>query len=194
MPATPHFPNDMPLREARAEWFRINNLPPDGGLSAKWVRLESKPIPLYFPNTAARKRAVPLHDLHHIAAPFDTTWIGEAEIGAWEIGGSCRGYLAAWILNMGALTYGPFLAPRRVFRAFVRGRHTRNLYTLGYNEIVLNETVGQFRRRLNLDAPTPKATPADTAAFILWLLLSWLLWDVPILAAIALGAYFLMHK
>ena len=37
-----------------------------------------------FPNGAARVRAVRLHDLHHVATGYATSWVGEAEIGAWE--------------------------------------------------------------------------------------------------------------
>jgi len=178
MPATPRFPPDTRIRDALAEFFRINNLPPDGGLASKWVRLGTWPVPFYLPNTQARKRAVVLHDMHHVAAPFDTTWTGEAEIAAWEIGGSCRGYLAAWALNMGALTYGVFLAPRQVFRAFVRGRHGRTLYHEGDSPALRDETIGALRARLRLDGAAPKASAADVGSFVLWVMLSWLLWDV----------------
>jgi hypothetical protein len=186
MPSTPRFAPDTPVREALAEFFRINNFPPDGGVASKWVRLEFRPFPIYFPIVGARKKAVVLHDMHHVAAPFDTTWTGEAEIAAWEVGGSCRGYLAAWALNMGALTYGVFIAPRRIFRAFVRGRRGLNLYYEGYSPALQNETIGSLRARLRLDDPVPRPTAADAGAFVLWVLLSWLLWDIPILVAAAL--------
>ena len=193
MPPTPRFPDDLTIREALSEFFRLNKLPPDGGLGSKWVRVEFKPIPLYFPNTESRKRAVVLHDIHHVTVPFDTTLTGEAEIAAWEIGGSCRGYLAAWALNMGALTYGVFIAPRKVFGAFVRGRHSRNLYNDAYQPEMLNETVGDMRRRFLLDAPLRAATAADRLAFAKWVLLSWLLWDVPIIVLVSLVLWMLLR-
>ena len=37
---------------------------------------------------------------------YDTNWVGEAEIGAWEIASGCGRYLAAWVLNLGAFGLG----------------------------------------------------------------------------------------
>jgi hypothetical protein len=112
----------MSLLEARALFFRRANLGHDGGYTDRWVRVESKPIPFYFPNTQARAAAARLHDLHHIAAEYQTDWPGEAEIAAWEIASGCAHHYWAWILNLGALTIGMALYPKRLFRAFVRGR------------------------------------------------------------------------
>ena len=46
-----------------------------------------------FPNTDSRKRAVPLHDLHHILTGYKTDWMGEAEIGAWELRAGCNSFI-----------------------------------------------------------------------------------------------------
>ena len=43
-----------------------------------------------------------------------------------------------------------FLAPRRLWRAFVRSRGSTNLYRLGFDERSLNGTVGALRERLGL--------------------------------------------
>jgi ubiquinone biosynthesis protein Coq4 len=103
-----------------------------------------------FPNTAARVRAVRFHDLHHVLTEYDTTWAGEAEIGAWELAAGCGRHYAAWALNLGAVAIGLLIAPRRVLRAFKRGRRTRTLYSETFSEELLNQTVGELRRRLDL--------------------------------------------
>ncbi len=36
--------------------------------------------------------AVRVHDVHHVVTGDGTAWIGEAEIGAWEIGSRCGDY------------------------------------------------------------------------------------------------------
>jgi hypothetical protein len=164
VPATPRFPDEMLVRDARDEFFRINKLGPDGGLSDRWVKIEA-PFPFYIPNIPARRRAVVLHDIHHIAAPFDTSWAGEAEIGAWEIAG-------AWTLNLAAFFWGLFIAPRKLFRAFCRGRRSHNLYHQGYADSVLAESMGTLRERLKTVAPLDKPTPADIAGFSLWTILA----------------------
>src|SRR2546423_2548507 len=142
----------MSLREARDLFFARSNLGPDGGYSSRWVRVETKPLPFYFPNWPARIAAARLHDLHHIAAEYKTDWPGEAEIAAWEIASGCGRYYAAWLVNLGGWGAGLVVAPGRTFRAFMRGRsaHT-NLYHLGFDETQLDKlTVGELRNELGL--------------------------------------------
>ena len=148
--------------EARTLFFERGNLGVDGGYSRRWVRVESKPIAFYFPNSRSRVAAARLHDLHHIAAEYDTDWPGEAEIAAWEIASGCTHYHAAWILNLGGFAVGLIVAPRRLFRTFVRGRRTRtNLYHTGFSEFQLDDvTVGMLRARLAMGAPSVKAREA----------------------------------
>ena len=93
---------------------------------------------------------VRLHDLHHVATGYDTSFLGETEIAAWELGSGCAKYAGAWVMNVGAAASGILLAPRRTWRAFARGRRSTNLYQLGFDEAWLDETVEQLRRRLGL--------------------------------------------
>lgn len=76
-------PPDASLRSARDAYYAANDMPPDGGLSDKWVRLELGPFPVAFPNTPARRALVPYHDLHHCLTGYGTDLVGEAEVGAW---------------------------------------------------------------------------------------------------------------
>ena len=159
------------VRQARGEYFAANGFS-DAGYTDDWVTLKLGPIPITFPNTASRKRAIPLHDLHHVATGYGTTWLGEAEIAAWEVGGGCTDHWAAWVLNLGGMSYGAVLAPRRVFRAFVRGRRSRNLYHAGWDDSLLELSVGELRRRLAVTAELPPATARDRLAFAGWLALA----------------------
>jgi hypothetical protein len=140
----------MSLRDAGAEYFRDNAFGADGGYGRRWVRLKLGPVPVWFPNTEGRRRAVRLHDLHHLATGYDTSVVGEAEIGAWELATGCADYHAAWVLNAGAVAIGLLLGPRRLWRAFQRGRHSTNLYRLGFDERWLDEPVLALSRRLGL--------------------------------------------
>jgi hypothetical protein len=144
--------HDTTLREARAQYFQENGLEEDGGYAKNWVRIKLGPVPVSFPNTAGRQAALLPHDLHHVATGYETTLIGEAEIGAWELASGCGDYYAAWILNLGAVAIGLFLAPRRVVRAFQRGWRCTNLYHLGVGVGWPEETVSWLRQRLGLHA------------------------------------------
>jgi hypothetical protein len=183
------YPDGLSLLEARALFFRDANLGPDGGYGDRWVRVETKPIPFYFPNWPARVAAARLHDLHHIAAEYETDWPGEAEIAAWEIASGCARYYAAWILNFGGFAAGLVAAPRRLFRAFLRGRRAKtNLYKSGFDESRLSDiTVGMLRERLGPGIPPSSARATDVVLFVLWCVPSVLLWlTAPLLAIIVL--------
>jgi hypothetical protein len=162
-----NYEDHLTLREARQRYFAANGFG-DGGYENPWVKLQAGPLPIYFPNTAARVRAVKLHDLHHTATQYATTWTGEAEIAAWEIASGCAGHYAAWLLNLQALAIGLAIAPTAVFRAFMRGRSSLNLYRSTVDDRLLGETLEQVRKRLRLDRSPEKATLADHLAFICW--------------------------
>ena len=83
----------MTVRDARARYFAANGFSEAAYVDA-WVRFKVGPLPVVFPNTRSRKRAVPMHDLHHVATGYGTSLVGEAEIGAWEIAGGCGRFAA----------------------------------------------------------------------------------------------------
>ncbi|MBL8677948.1 MAG: hypothetical protein JNK05_02185 [Myxococcales bacterium] len=161
----PLYQPTMTMREARDRYFALNHFGADGGYSATWVDFQLGPIPFPFPNTDSRRRAVKVHDLHHILTDYDTNFLGEIEIAAWEVGAGCKDFIAAWVLNLSAL--GAFLlAPSRVFAAFVRGRRSHSFYGEDV-DAVLERTVAEARTLMHV-APkdqTPKATLGDYARF-----------------------------
>ena len=174
------------IRENRKAYFEANDFG-DGGYEEKWVTLKKLgPIKLGFPNSPARVRAVRLHDIHHVALGYGTDWTGEAEIGAFELGAGCGKYYAAWILNGGALLYGVWIAPRAVFRAFVRGRRAESLYGGEWQESLLDENTGALRKKLKVDGGPKAATVIDALAFagLLALAAALALW--PLIALLAL--------
>lgn len=191
-PVSQRFADFMTLAQARGVFFAASNLGDDGGYNNRWVRIESKPIPVFFPNFAGRVAAAKLHDLHHIATEYAVDWTGEAEIAGWEIAGGCGRYGWAWLLNLGAFTVGLVLSPKALFRAFIRGRHARtNLYHSGFADAALPQvTVGELRRQLGTLDPLPTATAADKFAFAAWAVIG-LAWHA--LAGIAgLGCLWLL--
>ena len=61
-----HYDPEQTMRQARELYFAANHFGTDGGYSDAWVDLKLGPVPLPFPNTASRVRALRFHDLHHI--------------------------------------------------------------------------------------------------------------------------------
>ena len=84
-------------------------------------------VPL--PNIEARHRYLKYHDLHHLVTRYSVGRIGEGEVSAWELGtGSLLTSPTLAFMNLIALSTGLVLEPRRMWRAFVRGTRSKNLY------------------------------------------------------------------
>lgn len=162
----------LTLREARAQYFAANGFAPDGGDSDRWVEVRVGRVPFWFPNTRARRYSVKFHDLHHVLTGYPTSLRGETEIGAWEVSTGLGRHYIGWLLDLMGFAFGLFINPRGVYRAFVRGRRTRNLFAREWDERFLSRTVGDVRCELGLDRATARATARDKAAFVAWSLLS----------------------
>lgn len=158
----------MTLRDARARYYAVNGFGADGGDSERWVEVRVGGFPLWFPNTRARRYSVKFHDLHHVLTGYPTSFAGETEIGAWEVSTGLGRHYVGWLLDLMALAFGLFVNPRGVYRAFVRGRHSRNLFSRDWDERFLSRTVGEVRRSLGLDRGPRRATARDGAAFVAW--------------------------
>lgn len=155
--------DDVPMREALRLHLAENGFPPDGGLGEKWAVVRAGPIPIGIPNIAARRRATPIHDLNHLVSGYGHDAMGEAENAAWELGGGCKNYAAAWVLNCGALGLGA-ASPKRLFAAYVRGRRSRNLY--GFEvETMMDLPLATVRSMLGLDESHHDGTIADFLRF-----------------------------
>lgn len=116
------------------------------------------------PNTPKHRRAIRLHDLHHVATGFGTDTVGEGEISAWELARGLGGLnlYVAGIVVIGAL-YGALRAPRRSWRAF-RAAGTASLFDgpddeAAY-EALLDLDVATLRARLGVPAQGVARRPA----------------------------------
>jgi hypothetical protein len=146
-----HYDPQSSVQAARTRYFLLNHFGSDGGYDSRWVAFKLGPLPITLPNSGGRVRAVRYHDLHHVLTGYQTDNVGEFEIAAWELAAGCRDYWVAWVLNLAALAAGSLRAPKRTFRAFVRGRACKSLYGEDL-ERLLARTVGELRAELGLDA------------------------------------------
>ena len=163
-----YYDSELTLLAARERYFEANNFGPDGGYKDRWVRVRVGPLPIIFPNTDARRRAVPYHDLHHILTGYETTLRGETEIGAWEVSTGLAHHYVGWLLDLLAFAAGLVINPRGVYRAFMRGRRSTNLFRARFDDELLAKKVGTMRRALGLDRDAGNASPADALAFVAW--------------------------
>ncbi|GAB3380589.1 hypothetical protein [Lysobacter fragariae] len=98
-------------------------------------------VPL--PNIETRHRYLKYHDLHHLITGYSVGRIGEGEVSAWELGtGSALASPLLAVMNLVALSTGLVLEPRRMWRAFIRGARSRNLYS---KEARMGVDAGEWR-------------------------------------------------
>ena len=161
------YDSEMTLGDARSLYFDLFGFK-NGGYDDAWVVVKVWRIPIVFPNTKGRLRAVKLHDLHHVLTEYDANWMGETEIGAWEVATGLRKHYQGWLLDLLAFAIGLVINPRGVYRAFMRGRQSSNLYDMEFTEEFLSNRVGEIRRRLRLDGAPAPASLADKLSFALW--------------------------
>lgn len=167
---------ELTLRQARDQYFQDNGFGADGGYGDAWVDFKLGPIPMPFPNTAGRVKAVRYHDLHHVVTGYATDTLGEFEISAWELASDCRRFPAGFLINLGGMIGGVVGAPARTWRAWVRGRQTKNLYPREFDEQLLETRVGETTAALRTDQAPRPGTALDLAVMALHLGLGLAVW------------------
>lgn len=180
----------LSVAEAQARFFGANGMPADGGYAARWWPVKLGPLRFHLPNFGWRRRAVQIHDLHHIVTGYECSPVGEMEMAAWECAAGRFPHPFATLVCMSLIALGAMIAPARIFRAFLIGRRSRTLYSVTPVAGLLGASVDALRTR-TLPAVRPAALPQDRWAFV-WLVcrsvLALGLMLSPCLAAIALVA------
>ena len=138
-----------PRDESVEDWLRENW----AYASIGGRRIPIKPLYGY-------KKVVVLHDVHHLVAGYDTTWTGEFEVAAWELGsGGCGPYRLMWMNRCLATFLGTLFAPLATWRAFRRGRTQHNLYRCDVYR-VLRQELDEVCASVGVREPAPLAAGA----------------------------------
>src|SRR5579883_1318887 len=185
------YSNTLTLGEALGEYLSRFGLGDGGYRDPKFTIPFFWVFALRLPNIRVRVEAVKIHDLHHVLAEYPTGLLGEAEIGAWEIASGCGKYWPAWILNFGSFLYGVVRHPSETFHAFVRGRHSDNLYHQADYKEVLGRSIGEIRQRLHMSHGIPSSSMSDIVSFACWSVVSFVTLALPFLAVIYFTAIIL---
>jgi hypothetical protein len=161
-------------RQLLPGFYKQYDLNDDGGQSSSYVRVElTKKVRLYFPNFDARRKAVFKHDVHHIATGYTSTFKGETEISAWELASGCRHYWVAWVLDLHAVMIGMLFNPAGVYKAFIKGRRTKNLYRdIFTDEELMDIPLHEIKEEMLLNnySSKQKGTIGDFILFLILLL------------------------
>ena len=176
-------PADAAAGAALAAFYAGQGLPPDGGSAAPGWRLRLGPLSLPMPNFGWRRRALPVHDLHHLLTGYPCSPAGEFEMAAWEFAAGRYPHAGATAFCLPLVGLGAVLCPRRTWAAFVRGRASRTLYADGLTPVVLQTPLSVLRGR-TLPEIDPQPAASDLRAYVALSLVS-LAWTAAPLAGLA---------
>jgi hypothetical protein len=171
------------VKTALCAFYAAQGLPPDGGQAQENWAIELPGLAIPLPNFAWRKRALPLHDLHHLVTGYPCSPMGEFEMAAWEFAAGRYPHPLATAFCLPLVSMGAVLAPRRTFAAFVRGRSSTTLYSQGLTPCVLDTSLAQLKREL-LAHQAPGLRPADVCAYMGWVVAA-LVWTLMPFMALA---------
>jgi hypothetical protein len=119
----------LTLREARAAFYRRNGFPLDGGADEqRWRPFACRDLKVYLPNFKWRRRALPVHDLHHAITQYGFSPSGEFEMAAWEFAAGRYPHPLSTVFCLPLVSMGAVVIPKRTFAAFMRGRRSKTLY------------------------------------------------------------------
>ena len=140
--------NSLTLREALAQHLNRAGLTQE--TYGSWIPIKIGPFALRLPNPKFRQRTLILHDLHHVLTGYDTSFVGEGQVAAWEAKTGLAPHPMIWVFVLSAFAMGCSIAPAAMRQAWQRGRGGRNLFAAGFRPEMLDLTVGEMRRRCGL--------------------------------------------
>lgn len=120
----------MKTRNKLTEYYKRSPFGMDGGVGNTIAMVYAGPYLVKVPNTQQRKKVTLYHDLHHLITGYNNSRYGEGEIGAWELGAGCMNRPFAMFFNLAGMSTGLMYSPARVYKAFLNGCKSRNLYEL----------------------------------------------------------------
>jgi hypothetical protein len=145
--------------------FRERNGITETSRRVEWIRVG--PIPVPVPNPPARRRALRLHDLHHLVAGYRTDLPGEFQVSAWECGAGLHDEPVAWVFCPTGTLGGMLRYPRRTVAAHARGRRARTFFGQGPDRVDAL-TLAAARAWCRAETAHPRPTARDWVGAIGW--------------------------
>ena len=171
----------LTLREARAAFYRRNGFPQDGGADEhRWSPFGCRDLKAHLPNFKWRRRALPVHDLHHVLTGYEFSPCGEFQISAWEFAAGRYPNALSTLFCLPLVCMGAVVIPRKTFAAFVRGRRSKTLYFVHDVDALLDRTVRDVQCEF-LPSGSARANGRDWGAFVVLVAASALAIAIPFL-------------
>ena len=166
--------DQLTVQEALPAFYKTYQLETDGGINNPTVKITlAKGVYIYIPNFEARKKVVLKHDIHHLITGYEAVMKGETEVSAWELSTGCHQNWVAFTLNLFGLMLGVLFNTKRVWKAWLKGKQTSNLYDERYKmHELMSRKVGDIKSELGFQNENQKSdTLKSLSSFIGFLIL-----------------------
>lgn len=118
----------MDINQGLAEFYTASGFEAETGKRPAFVEVFVGCLLIPLPNVETRRKYLRYHDLHHVITGYDASQVGEGEVSAWELGTGSMLHPILMFMNLIAISTALAVSPTRVFRAYLRGCKSRNLY------------------------------------------------------------------
>jgi hypothetical protein len=106
--------------------------------SSKWWYFKVLGFKIYCYNFNWRKRALFTHDLHHVVTGYPCTMKGEMQVATWEFAAGRYPNIFSNLFCLPLVAAGTLLIPKKTFKAFQNGQHSRSLFAFNLGPEVRN--------------------------------------------------------
>lgn len=158
----------------------------DVQLEEDWWYFEVWGYKIYCYNFAWRRKALPIHDLHHVVTTYPCTMRGEMQVATWEFAAGRFKNIFANLFCLPLVAVGVCIIPHKTFSAFRLGKKSHSLFDQMLVKDMAKLTVGELRSLTKTDRPTGSVW-SDFIKFAVLASLSAALILMPILVAARLA-------
>ena len=168
------------VHEALEVFYQQTNLAPNFKNKHLLVKAKIGRFPIYMPNFSLLSN-IYVHDINHLITGYQLTWKGEFELSAWEIaaGGWGKNYIA-WYLCLMGVALGVFSFPKALWVAYKKGTKQTNAHFLvNSKEHIKQLTFDDLQQQMLTQKPVKEGQKRSLGTFLLWCILSLMLFFGP---------------
>ena len=181
----------MKLKEHLDIFYRIHNIPENGGIDDKTFEVPLPFFKLILPNFGWRKSKINIHDIEHILNKQDTSWKGEIFIASYEIAAGFWRHFPITIFPFWTMGYGCWNYPRTVYHGFIKGLNDKGILALKMNKEDLLELELRQLQEIVENRSKKKSDFKKVLLFIFSVINSQIIFLLPAIILIICGLLFL---
>ena len=171
----------MTLSVLLSDFYNRYKIPKDGGENDDTFKFKVFGKVFNLPNPNFRKKALYIHDLHHILNKCDITWKGEAFIAGWEISTGIWKHFPLGFLSSWAMGYSIWIYPKSVLKGFKKGLNNIGVIDLNIDKSDFMKMEFEELERLTTKNSIKEMYVLEWFTFLFWIIISQMIFLFPLI-------------